>query len=379
MDADVLIVGAGSVGMATGFYLARKGARVILLDEAEAPHSLGSHHGSTRLIRYAYGEGAAYIPLLLRARVLWQELEQLAGKRLFEPCGVVNLGTSGSPFLAQVVRSASEYQLTLEQLDATQTMARWPAWQLSPDIRGGFEPDAGVLYCERALSAWRRLGQARGAVLLGGQQVTELKAVGGQITAGTASGLQLKATRVLVSAGHRVAPLLAGLGLPLPLQRVRKTFAWYHADESVHDPAALSGFSADLPGGIFYGFPTLEGAGLKVGRHDGGQPLEPEQPLLPFGAYDEDQEELNGFVRRYLPGAGEMIAGKACHYVRTPDEHFILDRHPEHQQLFIASACSGHGFKFASVLGELFASWMLDGETGFDLSPFSLDRFRFIG
>lgn len=376
MDADVLIIGAGSVGMAAGFYLARKGARVILLDEGEPPHTLGSHHGSTRLIRYAYGEGAAYIPLLLRARSLWQELEQLGGERLFEPCGVVNMGAAGSPFLTQVVRSASEYQLTLAQLNAAQTMARWPAWRLPSDISACFEPDAGVLYCERALSSWRRLGQERGAVLLGGQRVTDVVVRGRQVTVSTAAGLQLNAARVLVSAGQRVAPLLAGLDLSLPLQRVRKTFAWYRADEQHYGPAVFPGFSADLPGAIYYGFPTLDGEGFKVGRHDGGQLLAPDQPLLPFGAYAEDSEELDAFVRPYLPGIGEMITGRACHYIRTPDEHFILDRHPEHEQVFIASACSGHGFKFASVLGELFAGWMLDGEPGFDLSPFSLARFR---
>ncbi|GAA3531315.1 N-methyl-L-tryptophan oxidase [Zobellella aerophila] len=375
MDADVLIVGAGSVGMAAGFYLARKGARVILLDEGEPPHSLGSHHGSTRLIRYAYGEGAAYLPLLLRARTLWQELEQLGGEQLFEPCGVLNLGAAGRPFLTQVVRSAAEYRLTLEQLDAAQTMARWSAWQLPAGISAAFEPEAGVLYCERALSAWRRLGRERGAVLLGGHKVTGLRAAGRQVTVSTEKGLQLSAARVLVSAGHRVAPLLAGLGLPLPLQRVRKTFAWYGVDQAGYGPVAFPGFSADLPDAIYYGFPTLEGAGLKVGRHDGGQLLSPDEPLLPFGAFAEDEEELDSFVRAYLPGAGEMTEGKACHYVRTPDEHFILDRHPEQDRVFIASACSGHGFKFASVLGELFANWMLDGEPGFDLSPFRLARF----
>ncbi|PSJ48076.1 N-methyl-L-tryptophan oxidase [Zobellella endophytica] len=375
MDADVLIIGAGSVGMAAGFYLARRGARVVLLDEGEPPHTLGSHHGSTRLTRTAYGEGAAYIPLLLRARVLWDELERLSGERLVEPCGVVNLGVADSPFLAQVVRSAAEYRLPLEQRRASQAMAHWPGWRLPADFASRFEPEAGVLYCERALTAWRELGQRQGALLLGGRAVTGLRAQAGGVVAELNDGSRLTAAKMLVSAGQRVAPLLAQLGLVLPLQRVRKTFAWYEADPGRYGPDVFPGFSAVLAEAIYYGFPTLDGAGLKLGRHDGGQPLAPGEPLAPFGAYREDREELDTFVRTYLPQVGSFIEGKVCHYIRTPDEHFILDRHPEHGQVFFASACSGHGFKFAGVLGELFAHWMLDGEPGFDLAPFRLARF----
>ncbi|MCC4265523.1 N-methyl-L-tryptophan oxidase [Oceanimonas baumannii] len=375
MDADILIIGAGSVGMAAGYHAARRGARVLLLDEGHPPHALGSHHGSTRLTRTAYGEGAAYIPLLLRARALWAELEQLSGEPLFDPCGVLNLGVADSPFLAQVERSAADYKLALETENAAGIEARWPGWRVPAGFVGGFEPDAGVLYCERALSAWRRLGAGHGACLLGGRIVTGLRAFSGGVEAELADGARLTAARVLVCAGQRVAPLMASLGLALPLQRVRKTFAWYRAESGRYGPGAFPGFSADLADAIYYGFPTLNGEGLKLGRHDAGQPLAPGEPLLPFGACAEDRAELDAFVRRFLPGVGECLEGKVCHYIRTPDEHFLLDRHPEFEQVFYASACSGHGFKFAGVLGEAFAHWMLDGEPGFDLSPFALSRF----
>ncbi|AEY01944.1 N-methyltryptophan oxidase [Oceanimonas sp. GK1] len=375
MDADILIIGAGSVGMAAGFYAARRGARVLLLDEGHPPHALGSHHGSTRLTRTAYGEGAAYIPLLLRAKTLWTELEQLSGERLFEPCGVLNLGVADSPFLAQVERSAAEYSLALELESAAGITARWPGWHLPADLVGGFEPGAGVLYCEQALRAWHRLGTAHGARLLGGRTVTGLRAVSGGVEAALADGGRVTAGRVLVCAGQRVAPLMASLGLVLPVQRVRKTFAWYQADAGRYGLGVFPGFSAVLNDAIYYGFPTLSGEGLKIGRHDAGQPLAPGEPLAPFGFYAEDRAELDAFVRTYLPGVGEWLEGKVCHYLRTPDEHFILDRHPELDRVFYASACSGHGFKFAGVLGEVFAHWMLDGEPGFDLSPFALSRF----
>ncbi|NHI00615.1 MULTISPECIES: N-methyl-L-tryptophan oxidase [Oceanimonas] len=375
MDADILIIGAGSVGMAAGYYAACQGARVLLLDEGHPPHTLGSHHGSTRLTRTAYGEGEAYIPLLLRARALWTELEQLSGERLFEPCGVLNLGVADSPFLAQVRRSAAEYGLALEQESAAGIEARWPGWGLPAGFSGGYEPEAGVLYCERALSAWHRLGSAQGARLLGGRTVTGLKAIPGGMGVELADGERFTAAQVLVCAGQRVAPLMAQLGLHLPLQRVRKTFAWYRADVMRYGPAAFPGFSADLANAVYYGFPTLNGEGFKIGRHDAGQPLEPGEPLASFGSFSQDRAELDAFVHDYLPGVGEFIEGKVCHYIRTPDEHFILDRHPEHEGVFFASACSGHGFKFAAVLGETFARWMLDGEPGFDLGSFALSRF----
>ena len=375
MDADIVVVGAGSVGLAAGFFLAQRGARVVLVDEGEPPHTLGSHHGSTRLTRTAYGEGAAYIPLLLRARTLWRELEQLSGELLFEPCGVLNLGVADSPFLAQAALSAAQYGLALEPQTAAGIETRWPGWRLPPEWRGGYEPEAGVLYCERALAAWHRLGKEGGARLLAGQAVTGLRVRPGRVEVERADGSRLSAAKALVCAGQRVAPLLAQLGLTLPLQRVRKTFAWYEADPGRYGPEVFPGFSAVLADAIYYGFPTLEGAGLKLGRHDGGQLMAPGEPLAPFGAFEEDRAELDAFVQARLPGVGEFIEGKTCHYIRTPDEHFILDRHPEHDQVYFASACSGHGFKFAGVLGELFAHWMLDGDPGFDLAPFRQARF----
>ncbi|WP_445398215.1 N-methyl-L-tryptophan oxidase [Zobellella sp. An-6] len=375
MKADVMVIGAGSVGLAAGYQLARQGARVVLLDEGAPPHALGSHHGSTRLIRYAYGEGARYVPLLLRARRLWQELEAESGESLLLPCGVLNLGRDDSPFIRQVAASAREYGLALEQVERNEIARRWPTWRLPVGQAGAFEPEAGVLYCERALLAWRRLAERAGARLLEHSAVRALRIDSeGRVIAKTGQG-ELGADRALICAGQHSARLLAGLGLTLPLTRVRKTFAWYRADEQAMGPGRFPGFSADLAEGIYYGFPTLDGAGFKLGRHDGGQPLAPGEPLVPFGAFEEDRAELDAVVQAYLPQVGSFIEGKACHYIRTPDEDFILDRHPEHEQLFFASACSGHGFKFAGVLGELFAHWMLDGDPGFDLAPFRLTRF----
>ncbi|WP_375058138.1 N-methyl-L-tryptophan oxidase [Zobellella sp. DQSA1] len=375
MQADIMVIGAGSVGLAAGYQLARRGARVVLLDEGAPPHALGSHHGSTRLVRYAYGEGARYVPLLLRARRLWQDLEAESGESLLLPCGVLNLGRADSLFIQQVAASAREYGLALEQLEGDAIGRRWPAWCLPEGQGGAFEPQAGVLYCERVLLAYRRLAERAGARLLEYSAVRTLRIDGeGGVRASTARG-EVHAGKVLICAGQHSARLLAGLGLSLPLTRVRKTFAWYRADEQAMGPGCFPGFSADMAQGIYYGFPTLDGAGFKVGRHDGGQLLAPGEPLTPFGALAEDRVELDAFVHRYLPGVGELIEGKACHYIRTPDEDFILDRHPEHEQVFFASACSGHGFKFASVLGELFAHWMLDGDPGFDLAPFRLARF----
>lgn len=370
-----MVIGAGSVGLAAGYQLARRGARVVLLDEGAPPHALGSHHGSTRLVRYAYGEGARYVPLLLRARRLWQELEAESGESLLLPCGVLNLGRADSLFIHQVAASAREYGLALEQLEGDAIGRRWPAWHLPEGQGGAFEPEAGVLYCERALLAYRRLAERAGARLLEHSAVRALSMdSAGGVTASTAQG-EVRAGKALICAGQHSARLLAGLGLSLPLTRVRKTFAWYRADEASMGPGRFPGFSADVAQGIYYGFPTLDGAGFKLGRHDGGQLLAPGEPLAPFGTLAEDREELDSFVHRYLPQVGDFIEGKACHYIRTPDEDFILDRHPEHEQVFFASACSGHGFKFASVLGELFAHWMLDGEPGFELAPFRLARF----
>ncbi|WP_110630248.1 N-methyl-L-tryptophan oxidase [Salinicola salarius] len=376
---NYLIIGGGSMGLAAADYLAAHsgtgGQHVArVLDAHRPPHDQGAHHGETRLIRLAYGEGGGYVSLALRALERWRELERETGESLFLPTGVLNLGPASAPFIQQVEASARQYGLPLEGMDGSAASERWPGWQLDTSMRGGFESRAGVLRVERIIECWRqRVERSANVTLTSGARVVRLEPLEqGGYAATCADGRRFSADRLLVSAGQHVAPLLAELGIELPLTRVRKTFAWFEADER-YAPERFPGFSlTDDELGIYYGFPDIEGAGFKIGRHDSGQVLAPGEPMAPFGEYPEDIAELQQVIDRYLPGVGTLRHGAVCQYIRTPDEHFLIDELLP--GLIVAGGFSGHGFKFASAMGESLGRWLTSGRAAPELAGFGMSR-----
>ncbi|GMA50637.1 N-methyl-L-tryptophan oxidase [Alicyclobacillus contaminans] len=393
---DVIILGAGSMGLMAGLYLARRGQSVLLLDTCEPPHSFGSHHGGTRLLRVAYGEGTAYVPLALRARQLWLELEaehrhwlsespahissQPETATLFAPIGVLNVMPRHSSALREIENSVRTHDLPGATLDAEEAMRRWPGLALSSDMLAHFDPLGGVLFNERALLAGKRLALAAGADARfeGHLDALHLHHDGVSMVW---SGAALSAKQLLISAGAGSAALLQRF-IPdwaVPLQPTRKVFAWYHPADDEHasryTAPSFPGFSFETDAGWFYGFPDF-GEGVKVGRHDGGTPCTPATVDRTFHAGGAEDEELQTFLRRFLPGAaGPLREGKVCMYTMTPDEHFVIDRHPTHPHVFLATGFSGHGFKFASAVGEALAMWLCQETPLVDLSPFSARRF----
>ncbi|WP_457808436.1 N-methyl-L-tryptophan oxidase [Kushneria sp. EE4] len=359
VTTDYLIIGAGSMGLATADWLAHHSdASVQLLDAFSPPHDQGAHHGETRLLRQAYGEGSSYVPLARRALELWKQLEVESGETLFLPTGVVNVGPLGAPFVEQVAASARQYGLALDSLTGDQLARRWPGWALDNTMHGGFESEAGVLYVERILKCWRaRVERCPNVSLATGAQVIRIDAgEQGGWEAHCADGRRFVAERVLLAAGQHIAPLMAELGVELPLTRVRKTFAWYDGDAR-YDTANFPGFSLTTPwGAVYYGFPDIDGAGFKMGRHDSGQPLPPGEAMPGFGELEDDVSELQQVVDRYFPGVGALRFGAVCQYIRTPDEHFLIDE--PLPGLIVAGGFSGHGFKFASALGEALGVWL---------------------
>ncbi|QGZ59560.1 N-methyl-L-tryptophan oxidase [Paraburkholderia acidiphila] len=373
---DTIIVGAGSMGMAAGYYLSRLGNKVLLLDAGDPPHDQGAHHGATRLIRHAYGEGAAYVPLALRAQQLWEDLEQQTQTALFVRTGVVNIGSPGDAFLREVQASAASHDIALETLDAASARQRWPAWRLKPEQIASFEPGAGVLYCERAISAYREIAVALGATLGTTMRVTRIECHGREsVNVWTGTHEKFTARDLIVCAGKSTRDLLAPLGLEVPVTRVRKSFAWFEGEPGLFAPERFPGFSVASEVGTFYGFPDLDGSGLKLGRHDGGEPVAPDAALAPFGAQASDLGDLQAFLERYLPRAGKLRVGRACEYDMTPDEHFIIDRVPTCPNVHVATGFSGHGFKFASAIGEALAERITQGESRIDLAMFARKRF----
>lgn len=370
MQYDLIIIGSGSTGAAAGYYARQAGLNVLMTDAHQPPHQEGSHHGNTRLIRHAYGEGERYVPLVLRAQTLWDEFAASSGEAVFERTGVINLGPANSTFLANAAHSASTFQLETEELDAQAIMARWPEIRVPQDYRGIFEPASGVLRSELAIKTWIRLAREAGCAQLFNCPVTAIHHHADGVSIETADGTY-HGKKLLVSAGTWVTRLLPDL----PIQPVRKIFAWFQADGRYSSKNNFPAFTGELPNGDqFYGFPAEDNE-LKIGKHNGGQPIAAPEERTPFGAVATDGSESFNFLRNVLPGIGGCLHGASCTYDNTVDEDFIIDTLPGHPDTLLISGLSGHGFKFAPVLGEIATQFARGKTPAFDLTPFSLSRF----
>lgn len=375
MHYQHIVIGAGSMGMAAGYFLAKSGQKTLLLDSFNPPHDKGSHHGETRLIRYAYGEGLEYVPFALRAGELWAELAEKTKKEIFLQTGIINIGNKEEPFIQNVMASANQFNLPLEVLTASDVHKKWPGLKLPENFLGCFEPTSGVLKIEDCISAYRELAIKEGAEIRTNSRVVKIQAQPDMVSIETADGTIFTANSVVISAGAWVKDLLQQVNLDLPLEPIRKTFAWFHAEDTLYGDSTFPGFSFQFGESIYYGFPSIDGTGVKVGRHDGGEPVNPDEEKQPFGAVPGDAEDLIQLLHDYMPQVGSLKFGKTCMYTMTPDEDFIIDTHPQYKNIAIAAGFSGHGFKFASAVGEILSDLVTKGSTEIDITPFSIKRF----
>ncbi|WP_081965716.1 N-methyl-L-tryptophan oxidase [Paenibacillus sp. FSL H7-0357] len=370
---DVIIVGAGSMGMSAGYHLARRGIKTLLIDAFDPPHTEGSHHGEPRLIRHAYSGDPTYTDLALRAHVLWKEAEQQSGTELLVPSGVLNLADSAVYSFRGRLAEAGKQKVRVEQLDAQEIRRRWPALNLPDSFEAMYEPDAGYLYSERCIAAYRGLALAHGAELLTNTAVLHVTAREGSVTVHTKNG-EIHGGAAILSAGAWFGALSPFI--TLPIKAIRKVVGWFQSAPDF-DSGNFPGFTLGTEEGGYYGFPSIGGAGLKIGRHDTGLEWKPGEKLAPFGTEESDEGDLRRVLEAYMPGAaGRLLKGAVCKYEHTPDEDFIIDRHPLHPNVLLASGFSGHGFKFSSVVGEILADLAADGQTRHNIRPFSLARFE---
>lgn len=364
------------MGMAAGYYLSRKGKKVLLIDAFDPPHIEGSHHGETRIIRHAYGEGENYVPMALRAQKLWLDLEEESKEKLFLQTGVLNAGDPKSSFIKNVIKSAETYSLPVSVMTAGEMNEQWHGFNFTDDFVGCFEKDSGVLMIEDCIRAYRELAEKNGAVLKTNTIVKSIKATETSITVKTDTET-FTGDQLIVTAGKGTGPILSNLGLDLPLQPVRKTFSWFECDEEIYCSDKFPAFAVNYHNSdeLYYGFPSIDGAGVKIGRHDEGQPVQPGEKLADFGTFPEDEGDVKGFAERFMTREMPHKFGKTCVYTNTPDSDFIIDKHPNLKNVLFACGFSGHGFKFASAVGEILSQLVLEGKTELDISDFSFDRF----
>jgi len=374
VDYDVIILGAGSMGMSAGYYLSKAGKKVLLIDKNDPPHTFGSHHGSTRIIRHAYGEGDYYVELALRSQQLWRELEQLIKEKLFIPTGVLSIGKADSEFLGNVIGSAEKFSLPVEILSGEEVNEKWPGWNIPKDYIGCFEINSGVLMSENIVRAYRKAAEELGATMKVNTSVTSVKMKEDIVEVETPIGIYTS-KHLIVATGAGTSELSRLVGVTLPLTEIRKTFSWFDCDEERYSDQHFPAFSFTMDDAIYYGFPSIENTGIKIGRHDGGRQRNMKEPVEVFGRYPEDEGDVTRFAQRFFSNLGNHKEGAACTYTMTPDEDFIIDTHPEYKNVLIACGFSGHGFKFCSAVGEMLAQKIADGETEIDMSKFALGRF----
>lgn len=371
---DVAVVGLGAMGSATAYHLAKRGVRVLGLEQFTPAHDRGSSHGRSRIIRQAYHEGPGYVPLLRRAYELWRELERETGRELLLITGGLMIGGRDSEVVNGAAESARLHHLSHEILDAADLRRRFPTLHIADDQTALFEAEAGVLFPEDCVRAHLDRAAALGADLRFETPMLAWRHErdGVQVVAGSDTW---QVDRMVVTAGAWAGRVLAQLGLPL--QPERNVVYWFDPGVRSADfaPGQFPIFIWDHPERTLYGLPDVHGDGVKVGFHHTGVVVDPDRVQRQVG--NDEIAAIRRRIAECIPVLDRPPrAATVCLYTNTPDEHFAIGLHPEYPHLAVAAGFSGHGFKFASVVGEILADLATRGRTSHPIAMFSPDRFR---
>jgi sarcosine oxidase len=369
---DVVVVGLGAIGSAALYHLARRGQRVVGIERFYPGHERGSSHGETRIIRLGYFEHPSYVPLVRAALQAWRELEAHSGRKLLDISGVIEIGAPDSVLIRGTLDSARQHSLTHEVLDAVTLTRRFPAFRVPPEFVAVLQPDGGFLMAEAAIHTFVGLAEAAGAQIRLGETVHEVRLRAGSARLETNRG-SIDAGSVVIAAGAWAPSLLPAL----PVLRVtRQVLAWFAPlDRSLFMRDRFPVFLLESPRGMHYGFPVIGNSGLKIAKHHHlDETVDPDDYNRTLSA--EDEAAIRNAIADYLPAAnGPLVSAKTCLYTMSSDGDFIVDRMPGEPQIVVASPCSGHGFKFAPVLGAAIADLVTAGNTSYDISRFRMSRF----
>ncbi|MGC4047599.1 MAG: N-methyl-L-tryptophan oxidase [Armatimonas sp.] len=372
---DVIILGGGTMGTAAAWALSTRGASVLVLEQFGHIHTLGSHGGGTRIFRHAYAEGPEYVPLMFHADNLWCSLEQELGTNIVHRVGILEMDAPGYDHAKRARESAEKNGVEFEWLDASEIRKRWPTFNPPDDWEGGYSPIAGFLDIEAGLSGLLALAQRGEVTLRVNEPVLSWSSSERGVEVVTEQG-RYQGAKLIVTAGAWAGEALAELGLPLAV--VRKQNFWIDVDQpSLFRPEVFPVFATASDVGEVYGFPIFRRAGMKMAEHRGGDETTP--ATVDRVARDEEAESCVDLAQLAMNGVSRRVLnGVICMYTRTPDDHFIVDRHPTAPNVVLAAGFSGHGFKFTPAIGEQLASLALDD----DAEPFGLfriDRFATVG
>jgi N-methyl-L-tryptophan oxidase len=368
---ETIVLGGGTMGTAAAWELGKRGERALVLEQFEHVHDRGSHSGQTRIIRHAYAEGPDYIPLVLRADELWMELEESSGVKVFHRVGGLELAAPGFDHARLAKEAAAQHDVPLEWIDAAEVRRRWPVFILPDDWEAGYGARSGFLDVEPALQAMGDQARINGVKIHENEAVQSWEIDGEGVRITTADETYT-ADRLIITAGAWAAKMLGELGLPLEVRR--KVLFWLEVeDESLFQPERMPVYISDSSLGEIYGFPVYDQPGLKIARHDGGTLADPDH--LDRDVQSGEEADVVALAQQLFPGVtGKVVSSAVCMYTMTPDANFIVDRHPEHPNVVIGAGFSGHGFKFATAIGE----YLVDLATDDMVQPLpilAIDRF----
>jgi sarcosine oxidase len=368
----VAVIGCGAMGAATGWRLATRGAQVVCFDRHSPPHSLGSSHGESRITRTAYFEGDWYVPLLQETFPLWRDLEQASRAQLLTLTGALMIGSPSAQAITGALSAAKAHELAARLLDADELRSRYPGHVVEAGDVAVLDTQAGFIRPEAAVAAMIDRVVAAGGEIRRGVVVTEVS--------GRSDGVEVvtdETHETFDAAVIAAGPWMSELVVALPLTVERQVMAWL-AIEPEADWLTADRFPVFIRQteelGDIYGVPTLDGVSMKIARHHDGDRTHPESVQREVG--DADLDPLRTFAATYLRGVtGRVTRTAVCMYTNTPDEHFVIDFHPDDSRIVVVSACSGHGFKFAPVIGDIAADLVREGRTLRDISRFAATRF----
>jgi monomeric sarcosine oxidase len=370
-DYEIVIVGAGIMGAMTACELSRAGVRVALIDQSALPNPAGASFDHSKVFRFAYPD-PFYAGLAVDALKLWRELEEESGTRLLTPTGVLMIGRDESSSETETYSALRSLELEAELLDSSEAARRFPQFNAEAFAFAVYDPNGAILYAERAVRATLDLARGRGVAIIEGQRVIAVEqSENARVKIVTASGEAYQCDRAAISSGPWTRKLLTFLDDKL--MTTRQEIVYFEpASASVCFDTGRFPIFIELASG-FYGFPTHHRGWMKIANHHKGAPVEPYE----FDAVGEDFiESCRVFFRRFIPGLADahVRETRVCLYNNTPDDDFVIDWHPDVENVLIVTGFSGHGFKFGSVVGRIAAELLRSRLTDYNIDRFSLQR-----
>lgn len=371
---DAIVIGAGGMGSATAYHLAKSGADVLVLEQFQRGHKFGSSHGETRIIRFFYDK-PFYTELMKTAYSEWRDLESVSGKPLLFITGSVGMGAKGNPYGRATKQSLDAAGVESELWNGTQLADRFPQFQGVKDMDVLWQKDTGFLRAAACTATHLQLAEKHGATVQEETPVIKVDWQTGVPTVQTQND-QFQGKKIVVTAGAWTGTLLAELNLPLTVTRQQVCY---------YQPTNIDRFQPDrfpvfvestVDGEFIYGIPAFgsfdTGGGLKIARHGRGEIISPDtRDRTPDAGYIA---HIDAYVQERIPELGKATHAEVCLYTETPDEDFIIDTHPDCPDVLIGAGFSGHGFKFCALVGRIMSELVLNSETDFDIHPFRIDR-----